>query len=73
MTGAELKQRREQLGLSQSSLAQHFGVRQATVADWEQEKHKIQHPNLLDLALKTLERESKTEKQHGQRKNREAI
>ncbi len=73
MIGEQLKQRREKLNPSQSGLARLFGVRQATISDWESGGHQIQHPKLLDLALKSLERENKTEKPHGRRRNREAI
>lgn len=57
MTGTELKQRREKLGISQESLADRWKVPQATISRWESEKHKIQHPEILDDAMKTVERE----------------
>lgn len=60
MIGAELKQRREKLGLSQASLAQKLGTSTNTVARWEREEMKIQNPEMLNLALKTLERENKS-------------
>lgn len=58
MTGKELKQRRQQLGLTQPVLAEILGTKQATISDWENEKIKIQHPKILDLALKQLENEN---------------
>lgn len=56
MTGAELKQRRERLGLSQVALAKLWGVRQATISDWETEKKRMEHPEIIEMALETLER-----------------
>lgn len=55
MTGKELEQRIKGLGMSQSSLARYWGIRQGTISDWILEKHKIQHPKILDDALKHLE------------------
>lgn len=55
MTGADLRERRKKLGMSQSSLAKHWNVIQATISNWENETHKIQHPEILDDALKFLE------------------
>lgn len=55
--GENLRRRRKQLGLSQSALAGLLGVRQATVSDWERGKVAIDHPAILDLALRALEYE----------------
>lgn len=57
MTGADLKQRREKLGLRQSDLAKRWEVPQPTIANWESGKYKIQRPQMLDDAMKTVERE----------------
>lgn len=60
MTGKELKQRRQKLGISQESLAERWGIPQATLSRWESEKHKIQHPEILDDAMKTVEKENES-------------
>ena len=57
MNGNELKERRKKLGLSQESLAEHWKVPQATISRWESGKHPIQHAEILDEALKNLEKE----------------
>lgn len=62
MTGAELKQRREKLGLTQSSLAKLLGTTQNTIARNERGDSPIQNPTMMDLALKTIEREKQKEK-----------
>lgn len=59
MTGKELKLRRDNLNMTQTSLAEKLGTSTNTVARWEREEMKIQNPKTLDLALKTLEREKK--------------
>lgn len=56
MSGSELQTRRKKLGLTQTDLAKLWDVRQATISDWESEKIAIQHPEILDQALQTLER-----------------
>jgi DNA-binding transcriptional regulator YiaG len=61
MTGAQLRERRERLGLSQSVLAKIWGVRQATVSDWETETKPMQHPEIVEMALQTLERQHGTQ------------
>jgi transcriptional regulator with XRE-family HTH domain len=57
MTGAELRARREGLGLSQSALAARLGTTQNTVSRWELETLPIEKPEMLDLALRALEQE----------------
>lgn len=57
MTPSDLKARREHLSLSQSDLAEAFGVHVRTVAAWEQERQKI--PPYLERALRDLEGETK--------------
>lgn len=54
MTGNELKQFREKLGLSQEELAKRLRVAGNTVSRWELGRMKI--PEYLDLALETIER-----------------
>ena len=57
MTPADLKQRRQDLGLSQTALAQILGVRQATVSDWE--RGVKPYPPMLRLALWAIEKGAK--------------
>jgi transcriptional regulator with XRE-family HTH domain len=58
MSGNELRERREKLGLSQSTLAKKLGTTQNTVSRWELGTMEIQNPVMLDLALQTLERKN---------------
>jgi transcriptional regulator with XRE-family HTH domain len=55
VTGKELRDYREKLGLTQKELADKLGVAMNTVSRWELEERKI--PEFLSLALKTVERE----------------
>ena len=58
MTGDELKQRREKLGLTQQELAvrlNNSAVR--TVQQWEQLKDKEISNKLLEIAFRAIERE----------------
>lgn len=57
MTGQELKERRQKLGLTQTDLANRWKVPQATISRWESGKHKIEHAEILNDALKYLEKE----------------
>lgn len=57
MTGLELKERRKKLKLTQTELAKRWNVNQSTISDWETGKVNIQHPKILDDAMKTVERE----------------
>ena len=50
----ELALRREALGFTQRELAIAFGVHYMTISKWERGLHHI--PEMVDLALKTLER-----------------
>lgn len=60
MTGNELKQRREKLGLSQQELASALnGLAVSTVARWEQLKEKDIDNKLLEIALKAVEEQIK--------------
>lgn len=61
LTGADIRRRRKLLGLSQTALSAILGVRQATISDWETGKLTIDHPSILDLALRALEHEKRTE------------
>lgn len=55
MTKDELKEWREDKGLSQKELAEKLKVASNTISRWELGERKI--PEFLDLALKTIERE----------------
>ena len=62
MTSNELQTRRTALKLSQTELARRLAVRQQTISEWEVGKIAIQHPTMLDLALRALEAEAKAGK-----------
>lgn len=55
MTGAELKERRKSLGMTQEQLAEYWGVPQPTISNWETGTWPIQHEKILDDALRYLE------------------
>jgi transcriptional regulator with XRE-family HTH domain len=55
MTGQELKDFRARLGLSQAQLASALGVAVMTVSRWERGEQRIEHPQMLQLALERLE------------------
>ncbi len=60
MTGNELKERRNNLKLSQQKLATRLDLSLSTIARWEQMKEeKIPDSKMLELALKALEIENK--------------
>jgi DNA-binding transcriptional regulator YiaG len=56
VTGAQLRERRAALGLSQAQLATALGTTENTIARWERSALTIAQPVLLDLALEALER-----------------
>lgn len=62
MTGEQLRERRKKLGLSQASLAKLLNVAENTIARNERGVNPIQNPTMLDLALKTLERNQENER-----------
>lgn len=53
----ELLRRRRALGLSQTALGERLGIPQQTISRWESGALRIEHPELLALALDALERE----------------
>lgn len=55
MIGADLKRRREALGLEQKQLAEYWGVTPATISNWESGGFAIKHPKIMDDALSFLE------------------
>ena len=54
MNGKELKEKRNELTLTQEQLAKELNVTSNTVARWERGEMKI--PPFLHLALETIER-----------------
>lgn len=55
MTGEQLRDARRKLGISQSHLAERFGMErragQVTVSRWESGKLPIERPGMLRLAM----------------------
>ena len=64
MTGAQLRQHRERMGLSQSHLALRLGVTANTIARWERGAMRIQHPAIVALAMQRLEQERSSQHPH---------
>ena len=54
--GTSLKREREALGLSQAELGRKLSVSANTIARWERGELKIEHPEMLQLAMATLRR-----------------
>ncbi|MDQ3281548.1 MAG: DUF2283 domain-containing protein [Acidobacteriota bacterium] len=54
LDGTKLRKERERIGLSQLELARKLSVSPNTVARWERGELKIEHPGMLQLALKSL-------------------
>ncbi len=57
MNGKELKEKRNDLSLTQEQLANELNVTGNTVARWERDEMKI--PSFLHLAIETIERKYK--------------
>ncbi len=57
MNGKELKEKRNDLSLTQEQLANELNVTSNTVARWERDEMKI--PPFLHLAIETIERKYK--------------
>lgn len=60
MDGDAIRTARKALGLSQAALAQRLGIPRNTIARWERGELRIEHGQMLALALHALEQE-----QHG--------
>jgi len=58
MNGKELKEKRNDLSLTQEQLAKELNVTGNTVARWERDEMKI--PPFLHLAIETIERNNKS-------------
>ncbi|MBV9546434.1 MAG: tetratricopeptide repeat protein [Chloroflexi bacterium] len=54
MRPAELRERRQALGLSQADLGRALGVPRNTLARWERGELEMRHPELVDFALDQL-------------------
>ena len=57
MNGKQLKEKRNDLALTQEQLAKELNVTGNTVARWERDEMKI--PPFLHLAIETIERKQK--------------
>lgn len=55
-----LRERREALGLSQAQLSRALGVPPHTWSRWERGALRVQHPQLLSLALDALDTDAAT-------------
>ena len=56
MEGKELKKKRENLGLTQSALAEMLEVKPNTIARWENGVLSV--PKTVELAIETIERKT---------------
>lgn len=59
MTGAELRRRRQALGLTQTAIAKLLGVHAVTVSKWEIGMQGIRHAKAIDRLLREIERKGK--------------
>lgn len=55
MTGEELREWRKGVGLTQTELGRHLGLKQLTISRWERGLAKIRHPVLVTSAIRLLE------------------
>lgn len=54
MDGDALRQRRMALKMSQAELGRRLGTSQQTVFKWESGERNVQHPPMMELALRYL-------------------
>ncbi len=54
MDGEELRRRRTALKMSQAELGRRLGTSQQTVFKWESGERNVQHPPMMELALRWL-------------------
>lgn len=54
MEGKTLKAKREVLGMTQAELGRRLGTSQQTVFKWESGERNVQHPPMMELALRYL-------------------
>lgn len=77
MHPSELRARRRRLGLSQSELAKRLSVPANTVSRWETGKLAIRHPEMLRLAMESIEHDllhaSEEEKRERNRQVQQAL
>ncbi len=59
MTGDYLRFRRKALGLSQAQLALRLDIPRNTIARWERGEMRIEHGEVLNLALRELAHEQR--------------
>jgi transcriptional regulator with XRE-family HTH domain len=56
LTGTQVRERREALGLTQTQLGAKLGKHKITVSRWETGTSPIDSPEMVDLALEALEK-----------------
>ena len=54
MTGKEIRQRREQMEITATELAEALGIPSETLAQWEQDQNHPEYPRMFELALEQL-------------------
>ena len=54
MTGKEIRQRREQMEMTATELAEALGLPPETLAQWEQDQSQLEYPRMFELALEQL-------------------
>lgn len=57
LSGAELRQRRAALGLSQAQLGRALGVDRQVIARWEREAQRPERPGMIRYLLRALARD----------------
>jgi transcriptional regulator with XRE-family HTH domain len=72
MTGNELRQRREQMMLTQVELAQRLGVAANTVARWERDERTPSAPRMLRVMLESIEANLTADQEWQAERNRRA-